>query len=218
MPPLTQLSFFLLIIAIYRGRAQSAALDFQAGQTDPLFPQYNDRLTNPLALASDTTSEPSTEFPILSAANMGSGEPVEVALGEHNGLLSSCSSNKKRDSATKPAFCKPETEYVPSTQPESTPPAQEFNPKGQIQDNNANKKTPWWEKIPGASRLFRQPNSNAIPPEFEQSNICNDPNNFYIFPVCSMQQPFNPGPRTTLLLNHCRSCTSIPLQLSISLQ
>lgn len=104
-----------------------------------------------------------------------------------------------------------------STQPGSTPSVQEFKPEGQTQDNNANKKTPWWEKIPGASRLFRQPSNNAIPAEFEQSNLSDDPSNFYIYPVCSMQQPYNPGTRTTLILNHCQSCTIISLELLISL-
>lgn len=214
MPPVTQL-FFLLTIAIYCGRAQSAALDFQAGQSDPLSSQY---LTDPLVLASDTNSEPVAELPIVSAANAGSDEPAEAALSKDNGLLSPCSSNNKRDSATKPAWCKPETQLIPSTQPGSTPPVQEFTPEGKIQNSNANKKTPWWEKVPGASRLFRQPGSNAIPPEFEQNNICNDPDRFYIFPVCSMQTPYNPELGTTLLLNHCRSCTIISLQLLISLQ
>lgn len=217
MPLITQ-PFFFLIIAIYCGRTQSAALNFQAGQSDLRFPQYSDGLTNPPILASDTASEPNTEFPITYTANMGSDELAEVTLSEHNILLSSCSSNNKRDSATNPLLCKPENQPVPSTQPESTQPAREFNPKGQIQNSDANRKPPWWEKIPGASQLFRQPSSNAIPPEFEQSNICNDPNHFYIFPVCSMQPPFNPSPGTTLLLNHCRACTIIPLQLLFSLQ
>lgn len=162
-------------------------------------------------------SEPNAEFPMISVAITGSGEPAGAALSEHNGLLLSCSSNKNRDSATKPAWCETETQPDLSTQPGSTPSVQEFKPEGQTQDNNANKKTSWWEKIPGASRLFRQPSNNAIPAEFEQSNLCNDPYNFYIYPVCSMQQPYNPGTRTTLILNHCRSCTVISLYLLISL-
>lgn len=120
-------------------------------------------------------SEPNAEFPMVSVAITGSGEPAEAALSEHNGLLLSCSSNKNRDSATKPAWCETETQPDLSTQPGSTASVQEFKPEGQTQDNNANKKTPWWEKIPGASRLFRQPSNNAIPAEFEQSNLCDDP-------------------------------------------
>lgn len=103
------------------------------------------------------------------------------------------------------------------TQPGPSPPVQEFQPEDQIQNNNANTRKPWWEKIPGASTLFRQPSSNAIPPEFEKSSLCNEPGSSHNVPVCSVETPLitHFGSNT---LGHCRFCTITFLLLLISLQ
>lgn len=203
MPSLITQVYLLLIIAISCGRARAAALDLQAGQGNPLLTsQYEIAFSSPFVLASGTTDQANPEFPVVAALNPGSGDLAEATSSERNVPPSSCSSKNKRGSANvDDTWCpyKPDSQTAPYTQP-----ALDFNTGNQQQNSNGGKK--WWQGIPGLQELFGRPTNKPIVIPDWLSQLCNDPEQFYIIPVCSLQDSYG---GTSFMLNYCRISTVI---------